>query len=195
MRSDEMNYLLNYFRWHFRLILKNRKILLDTLYFFVFFMLPKKQRLNGKDIAYILRKGQKVYGKFLIFRFIPQYKNLRYRQASIQIPVKLDKRATRRNMLKRHALIQFEHMMKEKNQYFKIFIFVNKQSLQPLKEALESKEKTHILSLREAQCKKDFSLFFQKLWKHSWPNFRRWSIRQRNWWNNWKRKNLKPQKN
>jgi len=112
-------------------------------------MLSKEQRLNGKEIAYILRKGQKVYGEFLVFRFIPQYKNVPYRQASIQIPLKLDKRAVVRNMLKRKALIQFETLMKEYNYTFKVFIFVNKQSLHPLKEALESKEKRHILSLRE----------------------------------------------
>ena len=73
-------------------------------------MPAKQKRLSGKEVQFLLRRGEKIYGKLLVFRIRKQYPNIQHNQRSIQIPVKLDKRASMRNLLKRKANLLFEEM-------------------------------------------------------------------------------------
>lgn len=66
-------------------------------------MIPSHKRLSWKDIAYMLRRGKRLYGDIFICMVIDQYPNRPWHQIGIQIPVKCDKRATMRNLLKRKA--------------------------------------------------------------------------------------------
>jgi len=92
-------------------------------------MLAKKNRLTGVDVQYLLRKGKKIHGEHLIFVAIPQYANRAYHQLSIQIPVKVDKRSTVRNLFKRSALDIGRKIIEDAHlrTYIKLFVFVNKQ--------------------------------------------------------------------
>jgi RNase P protein component len=49
----------------------------------------------------MLRRGNKRRGKYFGVLTIPQYPNNNFHQISVQIPVKLDKRASMRNELRR----------------------------------------------------------------------------------------------
>ncbi|USN54350.1 MAG: ribonuclease P protein component [Candidatus Peribacteria bacterium] len=98
-------------------------------------MFSKKQRLQRRDVQYLLRRGNKCYGKTLIFTMVPQRGRSRS-QRSIQIPVKVDKRATMRNMLKRSFLVyiksqeyQFQQVAVQR---VKVFVMINKQAIPDL---------------------------------------------------------------
>lgn len=95
----------------------------------------------------------------------PQRRFLSHHQWSITIPVKLDKRATMRNALKRRARILFvELMMKEHiSTCWQLFFFVNKNTLDELKQLIATKNKKDIYTQRTALCKKDFTFLLQKL--------------------------------
>ena len=55
----------------------------------------------------MLRRGTKRRGKYFGIMTVPQYPSKHYHQRSVQIPVKLDKRASMRNELKRIAREEF----------------------------------------------------------------------------------------
>lgn len=152
-------------------------------------MLPKKQRLTGKEIQYILRRGAKIYGNLFVFRVIAQYPWVRMHQWSVQIPVKLDKRATMRNMLKRQASTLLQDMFLWSDwsiPYAKIFIFVNKQALQDMKDVIASGEKTRIVDIWKKWCKHDFTLCMQRIWTVLSNNSKQWWQRGRRWSNRWR---------
>lgn len=128
-------------------------------------MLKKHHRLTWADIQMLLRRGKKYYGKHFVCVSMPQSANKPFHQTSIQIPVKLDKRAAWRNLFKRHALLVMEDILLE---YYvwpsKIFCFLNKKSLEPLRELVARWEKTHIVWTWKEICKKDFIWFLHALW-------------------------------
>lgn len=141
-------------------------------------MLPSHKRLTGKDVQYWLRRGKKLYGSTFVCVVFDQYPNRKRHQASIQIPVKLDKRATTRNRLKKVAMSVFqEELLKIKHQYKKRFIFVNKKHIASMVDVLATSSKTTIVKERRERCKKDFSIFISH---YSWNNqWKRSSIRQK----------------
>ncbi len=138
-------------------------------------MLAKHQKLTGKDINYILKRGKRVYGKVCTFLVIPQYTNNAYDQRAFQIPVKLDKRASTRNMLKR---VWFWHIAQLQSNsstsssprkgYYKIFAAINKKNLSPLIELIATHNKTDILTSRKTLLEKDIHFLFTRLswWPH-----------------------------
>jgi len=153
-------------------------------------MLATKYRLTGKDIQFLLRKGKKIYWKTFVFIVFKQYPQRSYMQRSVQIPVKLDKRAVMRNLLKRTAKNIFVKMS-EKNSIpaCKVFIFVNKKSLEPFKDIIATHKKTDIVQEWKKLCGDDFTLFFSRIWpallnnsQLSWRKGKKFS-------SNWRRKN------
>jgi len=137
-------------------------------------MLPSHKRLTWKDIQYWLRRGKKVYGTMFAWSIFDQYPNRKRHQCSVQIPVKLDKRATTRNRLKKVALAVFQDLLKEHYvPYKKRFIFVNKKHLQEMKEILATSSKTTIVKARREYCKKDFTTFIVAAWKIQWSHRQR----------------------
>ncbi|MDA2922060.1 ribonuclease P protein component [Patescibacteria group bacterium AH-259-L07] len=73
-------------------------------------MLKKKYRLTkNKDFTHVAKQGQVVYGEILSIKWIKN--NLDYSRFGIAVSLKIDKRATRRNRIKRilRAIIR-EHI-------------------------------------------------------------------------------------
>jgi ribonuclease P protein component len=127
-------------------------------------MLATKYRLTGKDIQFLLRKGKKIYGKTFVFIVFKQYPQRSYTQRSVQIPVKLDKRAVMRNLLKRTAKSAFVSMSEHSSlPACKVFIFVNKKSLEPFKDMIATHNKTDIVQEWNTLCKQDFTLLFSRI--------------------------------
>ncbi|MDA2936553.1 ribonuclease P protein component [Patescibacteria group bacterium AH-259-L05] len=63
-------------------------------------MLKKRYRLTkNKDFAHVAKQGQVVYGEILSIKWIKN--NLDYSRFGIVVSLKIDKRATRRNRIKR----------------------------------------------------------------------------------------------
>jgi RNase P protein component len=95
---------------------------------------------------------------------VPQHRHRRYTQRSIQIPIKLDKRATMRNLLKRFAREEFcEIFSSYKGMHMRLFIFVNKKTLASFKDTIATQKKTSIVNAWKTLCKKDFISFAERL--------------------------------
>lgn len=138
--------------------------ILEVWFYLFISMSPKYQRLTGKEINYMLKRGKRYYGQFFIFRVIPQYTNKHYNQLSIQIPLKVDKRATTRNMLKRVWYKAAEEFYTPKqHHYVKVFASANKKNIWPLIEYIATQEKTAIVQYRANICKKDFDFLMKSL--------------------------------
>jgi len=130
-------------------------------------MLPTQQKLSGKEINYMLKKWKRIYGEILTFWVIPQYKNNAYHQRAFQIPIKLDKRASMRNMLKRVWYNQAKSIQSLWWSYYKIFASVNKKKLAPLVEYIATQKKTAILNHRWVLVAKDLKFLQKNLAKKS----------------------------
>jgi RNase P protein component len=106
-----------------------------------------------------------VYGKSFVCIAFPQRHFLPYTQRSISIPVKLDKRAAVRNALKRRARILFVELVAESGvtTSWQLFFFLNKNSLDELKQLIATKNKTSIYEHRLSLCKKDFTYVLRHL--------------------------------
>ena len=127
-------------------------------------MLPQKEKLTGKEINYMLKRGKRYYGEYFIFRVIPQYPNKSYFQRAFQIPLKIDKRATMRNLFKRvcyaHVWTASQTLTSWKKSYYKIFASINKKQAPQLKELIATKAKNTIVKTREDLVEKDIRFIF-----------------------------------
>lgn len=138
-------------------------------------MLQKKNRLSGKQINRLLGRGRKLYGRYLVCIAFPQRSFLRHTQRSLTIPVKLDKRATMRNALKRRGRGIFYDLTKQhiQEKQWQLFFFCNKKSIDELKQLIATKSKTDIYTYRKSVCMQDFTYFLRELWKPGIPQW--WS--------------------
>jgi hypothetical protein len=71
-------------------------------------LLAKLFRLTGKDVNFLTRKRQFVSGGLFNFFYFKQYPNRPFNQISINIPLKFDKRATRRRQIKKIIIRKVE---------------------------------------------------------------------------------------
>lgn len=124
-------------------------------------MLPKKQRLTGKDVIFITRKRQYLgHGLFWIF-YIKQYPGIKYNQCSFHVTIKLSKRSVVRHIIKR-AIIQYiqEHSLIQhpiSDAFYKIFIVLSKERVWEIdKKIANSSKKDTIIYIQEE---------FEKTWK------------------------------
>mgnify|MGYP005839157797 CR=1 FL=1 len=63
-------------------------------------MLPKKNRLNKKEVESVFRKGKKITGNFLILKLKKEEKKT-FSSFSVIVPVRISKKSTERNKIKR----------------------------------------------------------------------------------------------
>lgn len=63
-------------------------------------MLPRKNRLNKKEVENVFKKGKKFVGKFLILKIEKKEKRA-YSSFSAIVPIKVSKKSTDRNKIKR----------------------------------------------------------------------------------------------
>lgn len=128
-------------------------------------MPAKRTRLTGRAIQFLLRRGTKKRGQRFGYIYTVQPNHRSFHQRSIQIPVKVDKRATIRNLLKRHASLIFQQCLQSFSiPYGKFFIFVNKQSIDALGKLIATSSKSAIVSERKKYCEHDFMSFMKNVW-------------------------------
>ncbi|MFA6338562.1 MAG: ribonuclease P protein component [Candidatus Paceibacterota bacterium] len=65
-------------------------------------MLPKKQRINQSLFKVVLTKGRSIHSPSLSFRYIKD-ENLKKSRFSTTVSLKVSKKATERNLIKRRA--------------------------------------------------------------------------------------------
>ncbi|NOZ43594.1 MAG: hypothetical protein GXP45_00185 [bacterium] len=123
-------------------------------------MLAKVFRLTGKDINYLTRRRQFINaGLFNVF-YVKQYPNRKFNQISVNIPLKFDKRAVQRRIVKRAVLQIIEKgewkEQRIKGEFYKIFIFLNKKKAPELAQKFASMDK------------KDKINYIQNIFNYSW---------------------------
>lgn len=108
-------------------------------------MLAKPFRLTGKDINFLTRKRQFVPGWLFNFFYVKQYPNKQFNQISVNIPLKFDKRAVHRRIVKRAVIKSIEQKnfqeIKIKGQFYKLFVFLNKKMAPELAQKFASLDK------------------------------------------------------
>jgi len=112
----------------------------------------------------MLKRGKRYYGEYFIFRVIPQYSNKNFSQRAFQIPLKIDKSAATRNMLKRACfflLANNEGFVSPKQ--VKVFASINKKKAESLKELIATQPKNAIVNQWKTFVKKDLKFLSWKL--------------------------------
>lgn len=117
-------------------------------------MFPQPYRLTTKDVRYIQKQRNVIRTEHFGVLWIPQYPNRKYHQVSIYMAADTVKKAARRHALKRQLLeyIQQQLLPKQwtRQNYYKLFVFLNKKSVtqqtfvSDRKEAIESLRKWFI---------------------------------------------------
>lgn len=135
-------------------------------------MLAKKYRLTWRDIQYMLRRGSKTRGTYFWCMTVAQYPNASYHQRSVQISVKVDKRAVMRNELKRIAREVFQELLdahtNTSKRQLKRFLFINKKSVDQRAQKLVESPKLDRKALWKSYCIKDFKLILSKCLSSQW---------------------------
>lgn len=113
-------------------------------------MLSKKFRLRTKDVKFLVHKRNYFTSGFFWFFYIAQYDNLKFNQTSCHISLKLSKRATDRNIIKRavyNRLLDqnFPSLIYWKKHY-KIFIMLQKSKIDDFKKQIENLKQKDIVA-------------------------------------------------
>jgi len=132
-------------------------------------MLKKIYRLKWKDIIYLTKRRQFVPAGMFWFFYVKQYPNRKFNQISSHITIKLDKRATRRRIIKKAILTILEKENRVNKpirwNFYKIFIILNKKQLEYLQKLIASKNKNAIIQYVQKIFIQSFTRFQQKVWK------------------------------
>lgn len=142
-------------------------------------MLKKIYRLTWKDVNFIHKKQNIIFGKFFSFFYYDQYPNKSYNQFSINIPLKLSKKATLRNQLKRSLyklLVDMWVIWKHfNNKFYKVFVVLNKKILPDIQQTIENLDKKNINQYIDNIFSEDFS----KLQRYIWQSYQKSRIQSR----------------
>lgn len=126
-------------------------------------MIKQKFRLKTKDVRYLTKKRQYCVKGIFGFRRIKQYPNRQFNQISCHIWVKLSKNATTRNQIRRCIMKYIENNDLEKlainNQYYKIFINLDKNKLADLVHYIEWHQKSEWNWYFEKEFESAFNFF------------------------------------
>lgn len=132
-------------------------------------MFKRRYRLRWKDVTFLVRRRQYFANGFFWFFYFDQYPNLKFNQISVNIPVKYNKRAVERVKLKRIInayLLDNWYDRKPINwKFYKIFVFINKNSISELKSQMEKFDKSSINHYITNQFQESFLKFIEKVWK------------------------------
>jgi ribonuclease P protein component len=105
-------------------------------------MLAHTLRLRSKDVRYLTKKRNYFVKGLFGFFYTKQYASQHFNQFSCHITIKLSKHATKRNIVKRRVM----NILRDKQsplvaigqQFYKVFIMLNKNELAPLQTLLQS---------------------------------------------------------
>ncbi|MFA5747850.1 MAG: hypothetical protein WC872_01930 [Candidatus Absconditabacterales bacterium] len=126
-------------------------------------MLAKKYRLKGKDVIFLSKKRQYFYSDLFGFFYSNQYPNLNFNQISFHVSIKLSKKSSHRNIIKRAVMnyIRENNISKTLiNQKFrKFFINLNKNKIPQFQKSIEKFDKKAINQYTISAFKKSFSNF------------------------------------
>ena len=126
-------------------------------------MLAKKLRVSGKEVRFLTKKRQLFsHGLFIIF-FVDQYPNRQFHQISFHIPIAISKRAVHRHQIKRILISSFEQSLQQYgpwNQFYKCFVSLNKNKLEPLITLLQEKSISELKVYLTKQRESAFRSFF-----------------------------------
>lgn len=130
---------------------------------YTFPVLKHSLRLRSKDVRYLTRKRQYfVKGSFAFF-YVKQYPNNQFNQFSFHVTIKLSKHATKRNFIKRQVMNLIRDQKYTElaiwNQFYKLFITLNKDSLVPFQKLLEEKKTLELIDYID----KEFAYSFRSL--------------------------------
>jgi RNase P protein component len=103
-------------------------------------------RLRSRDVRYLTKKRNYFVKGWFGFFYIPQYAKKPFNQFSCHITIKLSKHATKRNLIKRMVM----NMLRDANapqlpfgnQFYKVFIMLNKNELPQLQALLHGNSST-----------------------------------------------------
>jgi RNase P protein component len=131
-------------------------------------MLKRRYRLRWKDVNFLVRRRQYFSYGFFWFFYFEQYPNLKFNQISVNIPVKYNKRAVERVRLKRIVNTYLSNNWYDKKvingKFYKIFVFINKNSISELKSQMEKFDKEHVNHYISSEFEKSFFKFLNKIW-------------------------------
>lgn len=132
-------------------------------------MLSKLFRLKWKDINFLVRRRKYVPTEFFGFMYFDQYPNLKYNQISVNIPLKYNKKAVYRNILKRIMIkhIQEKELIKTRInwKFYKIFVTLNKKNITELKSQTEKFDKRDLNQYILREFENAFLVFKKRIWK------------------------------
>lgn len=132
-------------------------------------MIKKKYKLTWKDINYLIRNKKVIYWKDFVFFVWNQYYNKKFNQISFQISVKLTKYANKRNYIKRFFFDYLDSKdivnFKKNNKFIKIFVLINKKSIEKLKKHIETEDKNFINWYLKKLFDINFKILFDRLWR------------------------------
>ena len=134
-------------------------------------MFKRRFRLRWKDVNFLVRRRQYFSNWYFWFFYFDQYPNLKFNQISVNIPVKYSKRAVQRVKLKRiinNYLSKNWYDKKAINwKFYKIFVFINKNSISELKSQIEKFDKSYTNHYITIQFEKSFLKFIDRLWNYT----------------------------
>ena len=123
-------------------------------------MLPQSQRLNGKDVMYLVKKRNLRHGaNFSIYRQA-QYNRNKSRQVSSHITPRIAKSSVTRHAIKRATMRYIAGWLKGKTGTpQKVFIMINKTKQEEIAQRLASMDKRSIPSFIMTCIEKDRQRF------------------------------------
>ena len=133
-------------------------------------MFKRRYRLRWKDVNFLVRRRKYFANGFFWFFYFDQYPNLKFNQISVNIPVKYNKRAVERVRLKRIINTYLSKNWYDKKpinwKFYKIFVFINKNSISELKSQMEKFDKDYVNHYIGVQFEDSFLKFMNKLWNY-----------------------------
>lgn len=132
-------------------------------------MLKKYNRLTWKDINFLYKKQQIFFSKNFTFFYYRQYKNRLYNQISINVPIKLSKKATKRNFIRRtlyssvRESIEFDNLLWW--MYYKIFVTMNSKYIEYLSPLISNRNFAKVDKSLKTSFVSAFKWLADYLWK------------------------------
>lgn len=124
-------------------------------------LLPKRQRLTGKDVIFITRKRQYLSQGLFGFFYVKQYPGVKYNQFSCHITIKLSKRSVVRHMFKRAIIQRIEQHNLVKypinDAFYKFFIVLSKDRIPEIEKKIANFQKKDTITYIQEE--------FEKSWK------------------------------
>jgi len=130
-------------------------------------MFKRVFRLKGRAVKFLTKKWKYFSSGHFSFFFFEQYPNQRFNQISVFVTVKLDKRAVKRNIVKRSVLKVLEKYnfvnQPLKWKFYKIFVILQKNNITQLQEKIAYSDKKDIINFVEKKFNFSLGEFLNKI--------------------------------